>query len=86
MATMTHAQAQSRLKKLLEAHTYDSWTGNECPVCGDKITPDQDDWEYVKTKRGSEIFIHTFCVKHWGSDLSKAEMKKLRKKHELEDF
>lgn len=80
MATVTHAQARSRLKKLLEAHTYDSWAGNECPVCGDKITPDQDDWEYVKTKRGSEIFIHTFCVKHWGSDLSKAEMRKLRAK------
>lgn len=80
MATVTHAQARSRLKKLLEAHTYDSWTGNECPVCGDRITPDQDDWEYVKAKRGSEIFIHTFCVKHWGSDLSKAEMRKLRAK------
>lgn len=80
MATVTHAQARSRLKKLLEAHTYDSWTENECPVCGDKITPDQDDWEYVKTKRGSEIFIHTFCAKHWGSDLSKAEMRKLRAK------
>lgn len=80
MATVTHAQARSRLKKLLEAHTYDSWTGNECPVCGDKITPDQDDWEYVKTKIGSEIFIHTFCAKHWGSDFSKAEMRKLRAK------
>ena len=86
MATMTHAQAQSRLKKLLETHKYDNWSGNECQVCGEKITPDDADWEYVKTKTGSEIFIHTFCVKHWGSNLSKAEMKKLRKKHELEDF
>lgn len=83
MATVTHAQARSRLKKLLEAHTYDSWTGNECPVCGDKITPDRDDWEYAKTKRGSEIFIHSFCVKHWGSNMSKKELSKLR---ELSDF
>ena len=83
MATMTKAQAKTLLKKLAPDSSL-----RDCPVCGDHIydTDPDNSWEYVKTKRGSEIFIHSFCVKHWGSDLSKAEMKKLRKKHELEDF
>ena len=83
MATMTKAQAKTLLKKLAPDSSL-----RDCPVCGDHIydTDPEESWEYVKTKRDSEIFIHSFCVKHWGSDLSKAEMKKLRKKHELEDF
>ena len=40
----------------------------ECPVCGKAIyTSDLDDTEYVKTKRGTEIFIHAKCVSKWGS-------------------
>lgn len=39
----------------------------KCPVCGKEIKPENlDDVEYVKTKRGSEIFIHIECVKKWG--------------------
>lgn len=39
----------------------------KCPVCGKEIKPENlDGVEYVKTKRGSEIFIHTKCVKKWG--------------------
>lgn len=39
----------------------------ECPVCGKAIyTSDLDSVEYIKTKRGTEIFIHTECVKKWG--------------------
>jgi hypothetical protein len=37
-----------------------------CPVCGKTVTPeDGDDLEYVKTKRGTHIFIHTACVRKW---------------------
>lgn len=39
----------------------------ECPVCHEFIYPENHmDAEYIKTKRGTEIFIHTKCVKHWG--------------------
>jgi hypothetical protein len=33
-----------------------------CPVC-DEICCETDALEYIKTKRGTEIFIHTKCVK-----------------------
>lgn len=39
----------------------------QCPVCGEYITTnDAKDVEYIKTKRGTELFIHTECVKKWG--------------------
>lgn len=40
----------------------------KCPVCGKEIKESDDlkDVEYVKTKRGTEIFIHTKCVSKWG--------------------
>lgn len=39
----------------------------KCPVCGKEIKEDGlNDVEYVKTKRGTEIFIHTKCVSKWG--------------------
>lgn len=39
----------------------------ECPVCHKTIhSYDLDNVEYVKTKRGTEVFIHTDCVKKWG--------------------
>ena len=38
-----------------------------CPVCGKELKEDKlDGVEYVKTKRKSEIFIHTKCVRNWG--------------------
>lgn len=37
-----------------------------CPLCDEECTTqDADELEYVKTKRGTEIFIHTECVKKW---------------------
>lgn len=37
-----------------------------CPVCNEMCYPsDVDDLEYIKTKRGTEIFIHTKCVNKW---------------------
>ena len=39
----------------------------QCPVCNKTCyTSDYDELEYIKTKRGTEIFIHTECVKKWG--------------------
>lgn len=38
-----------------------------CPVCGKELKEDHlDGVEYVKTKRQTEIFIHTECVRKWG--------------------
>lgn len=35
----------------------------QCPVCNkDCHTSDAEELEYIKTKRGTEIFIHTECV------------------------
>ena len=80
MATMTKAQAKTLLKKLAPYSPL-----RDCPVCGDHIydTDPEESWEYVKTKRGSEVFIHSFCVKLWGSNMSRKELSKLR---ELSDF
>lgn len=37
-----------------------------CPVCKKAVTKeDPGKLEYVKTKRGTEIFIHTACVRKW---------------------
>ena len=39
-----------------------------CPVCGHELKESTlDGVEYVKTKRGTEIFIHRDCVKNWCS-------------------
>ena len=48
MATMTKAQAKTRLKKLAPDSSL-----RDCPVCGDHIydTDPDDSWEYVKTKK-----------------------------------
>lgn len=39
---------------------------NQCPVCGDTMHKYNSGIEYVKTKRGTHIFIHTSCVFNWG--------------------
>ena len=39
-----------------------------CPVCNKPCYESEyENLEYIKTKRGTEIFIHTECVKKWGS-------------------
>lgn len=58
------------LKKKQEAFKYnrnDEDKKVKCPVCSKEITEaDIDTVGYVKTKRGTEILIHTACVKKWG--------------------
>lgn len=48
--------------KMAEA---DRWR-MDCPVCLKEIKPAEQDAEYVKTKRETEIWIHTQCVPKWG--------------------
>ena len=36
-----------------------------CPVCCQEIEENEAGVEYSKTKSGSEIFIHTDCIKRW---------------------
>ena len=35
---------------------------NICHICGKEINSD-DDQEYVKTKRGSDLYMHKRCVR-----------------------
>ena len=59
----------NKLKRLASDPTIHNGedTKVKCPVCGKEIKPEKlDGVEYVKTKRASEIFIHTKCVKKWG--------------------
>lgn len=52
---MTNAQK----KKRIESH----WDHPViCPGCGKEIKPDDDMWEYVRTKRKTDIFFHTECM------------------------
>lgn len=37
-----------------------------CGVCRQEISYGEDGIEYVKTKRGTEIFVHRDCIKKWG--------------------
>lgn len=38
-----------------------------CPICKRVLTTaDAPEIDYIKTKRGTEIFIHTDCVRKWG--------------------
>ena len=37
-----------------------------CHICKKELkSDDAKDLEYVKTKRGTELFIHTACVSKW---------------------
>ena len=40
------------------------YRSSQCPVC-QKVcyVSDADSLEYIKTKRGTEIFVHTKCMK-----------------------
>ena len=40
----------------------------DCPVSNARIyMSDAKDIEYVRTKRGTDIFVHTKCVPKWGN-------------------
>lgn len=56
----------NRLRKESDIYTKDVKIC--CPVCGKELKESTlDGVEYVKTKRGTEIFIHRGCVKNWCS-------------------
>lgn len=56
---MEYSRKRSKMAKA------DRWR-MDCPVCLKEIKPAEQDAEYVKTKRGTEIWIHTQCVQKWG--------------------
>lgn len=37
-----------------------------CGICGQEIFFGEEGIEYVKTKRGTEIFVHRNCIRKWG--------------------
>lgn len=36
-----------------------------CGICGKQIFESEENIEYVKTKRGTEIFAHRECIGKW---------------------
>lgn len=60
---------QNKLKRLQkESDIFTKDVKICCPVCGQELRESGlDGVEYVKTKRGTEIFIHRDCVKNWCS-------------------
>ena len=61
---MTHEEMWRRYRNIMKKAPSDYVI--TCPVCNEKISDGDAGVEYVKTKRGSEIFIHNTCVKCWG--------------------
>lgn len=54
--------SKSQLNKLGELKD----DNKKCPVCGRMMyTSDANELEYIRTKRKTDIFIHTKCVKNW---------------------
>ncbi|MBR3237406.1 MAG: hypothetical protein IKF99_03115 [Oscillospiraceae bacterium] len=56
------AQYKRKREKLPEAQRWRM----DCPVCHKAFDMSKDSVEYVKTKRGTELWIHTECVRKWG--------------------
>lgn len=57
---------KAQIKRLGDYISKGSCVG-KCAVCGGPLNGESpDDLEYVKTKRGTELFLHTQCVKRWG--------------------
>ena len=63
MTLMDKEKMWSRFRSIKKADP--SSTILRCGVCGKQITEGEEDIEYVKTKRGTEIFVHRPCLKHW---------------------
>ena len=56
---------KSNYGRYLQQH---DWAKPMCPVCSKKIAEDDlDKVEYIKTKRGTVIFVHKECIKKWGN-------------------
>ena len=63
MAIIDKRQMWSRYRSILKAAPlrYEI----RCGVCDRTIYDGEENIEYVKTKRGTEIFVHRECVVHW---------------------
>lgn len=57
--------ANVQMTKVQMWNRYKALKKSICPVCSKQIYEKDPDIEYVKTKRGTEIFIHTQCIKEW---------------------
>ena len=58
-----------RLSEDTDLYVKDEDKKIKCPVCHKEIKEeDLKNVEYVKTKRQTEIFIHTKCVPKWGKE------------------
>lgn len=59
MALMDKEQMWKRFKTLAKDEPV------TCEICKEEIYYGEDGVEYVKTKRGTEIFAHTSCIGKW---------------------
>lgn len=60
---MTEVQMWKRYKLLKKNNS--RWVCT-CPVCDRRINECDQGIGYVKTKRGTDIFVHINCVRDWG--------------------
>ena len=58
-------QKAQYMRKYEKTDTAQRWR-MDCPVCHKAFDMSKDSVEYVKTKRGTELWIHTECVRKWG--------------------
>ena len=66
MKLRLYKKKQKALMDLAQDGVMHKATQITCPVCSKEITEaDIDTVEYIKTKRHSEIFVHTECVSKW---------------------
>ena len=63
MTLMDKTKMWSRFRSISKALPEEVYIS--CGICGKQITEGEEDIEYVKTKRGTEIFVHGSCLKHW---------------------
>lgn len=62
--TMTYEQMWRRYRSMKKHAS--SNLKIKCSICDQEIKEDEVDIEYVKTKSGSELFMHRQCATHWG--------------------
>lgn len=63
MAIIDKEKMWRRYRRILK--NAPSGTIIRCGVCNKIISESNPDIEYVKTKRGTEIFVHRDCIKKW---------------------
>ena len=63
MAIIDKKQMWSRYRSILKGLPEEVYI--RCGICGRQIFEGEENIEYVKTKRGTEIFVCKGCIEKW---------------------